>query len=92
MQRRAPVFVKTNHFMGMKLYCSNHDKLSFEILESTCDLGNQPTPINVLHLRISYIKGGTQYAANERSYLFRILYRNLRRRRLYNHIDGKYIV
>ena len=42
--------------MGMKLYCSNHDKLSFEILESTCDLGNQPTPINVLHLRISYIK------------------------------------
>ena len=70
MQRRAPVFVKTNHFMGMKLYCSNRDKLSFEILESKCDLGNQPTPINVLHLRISYIKGGTQYAANERSYLF----------------------
>ena len=55
MQRWAPVFVKTNRFMGMKLYCSNHDKLSFEILESTCDLENQPTPINVLYLRISYI-------------------------------------
>ena len=43
-----------NHFVGMKLYYSNHDKLSFEILESTCDLENQPTPINVLyfiHLR-----------------------------------------
>ena len=47
MQRWAPVFVKTNHFMGMELYCSNRDKLSFEILESMCDLENQPTPINV---------------------------------------------
>ena len=72
--------------MGMKLYCSNHDKLNFQILESTCDLGNQPTPINVLY----FINKGERNMLLIRSYLFLILYRNLRWRRLYNHVDGKY--